>query len=398
MRATIRLFVGTALTGTLMAGALMLAASGAAMAEDAVKIGLILPMTGPFASTGKQIDAAVKLYMQQHGDTVAGKKIEVILKDDGSVPNVTKRLSQELVVNDHVAVLAGFGLTPLAMAAASIATQAKVPEIVMAAGTSSITEASPFVLRTSMTLPQTTSPLAAWCLKNGIRKVVTIVSDYGPGYDAEKWFKQPFEKGGGKVLAALRVPLANPDFAPFLQRAADAKPDAVFIFVPSGVGSIVMKQFVERGLDKAGIKLIGPGDVVDDDLLNNMGDAALGVVSSQHYSAAHDSKMNHDFVAAFEKANKGMRPNFMAVGGYDGMALVYKALQKTKGDAKGPDLVAAMKGMSWESPRGPISIDPATRDIVQNIYIRKVEKKDGQLWNIEFETIPNVKDPAHGSK
>ena len=393
MRKITRLLASTVL-GATMAAAAIVCSTGPAAADDTVKVGLILPMTGPFASTGRQVSAGVKLYMAQHGDTVAGKKVELIIKDDGNVPDVTKRLAQELVVNDHVSVLAGFGLTPLAFAATSIATQAKVPEVVMAAATSSITAASPYVTRTSEALPQTVAPFAEWLVKNGTKKVVTIVSDYGPGYDAEKWFKEPFEKAGGQVLASLRVPLANPDFAPFLQRAADAKPDAVFIFVPSGAGAIVMKQFVERGLDKAGIKLIGTGDVVDDDILNSMGDVTLGVVTAQHYSAAHDSALNRAFVAGMAKANDGMRANFMGVGGYDGMALIYKALEKTKGDADGTKLINAMKGMSWESPRGPVMIDPQTRDIVQNDYIRRVEKKDGQLWNVEFATIPMVKDPA----
>ena len=377
-------------------GITSVAALGAvpARAAEVVKVGLILPMTGPFASTGKQIDAAVRLYMQQHGDSVAGRKIEVVLKDDGNVPDVTKRLAQELVVNQHVAVLAGFGLTPLALAAAPIATQAKVPEVVMAAATSTITEASPFIVRTSEALPQTVAPFAEWLHRNGVKSIVTLVSDYGPGHDAETWIKGPFEKAGGKVLATLRVPLANPDFAPFLQRAADARPEAIFIFVPSGAGAAVMKQFAERGLDKAGIRLVGTGDVLDDDILNGMGDVVLGVVTSQHYSAAHDSALNREFVAAFQKANPGMRPNFMAVGGYDGMALIYKALENTGGDADGTKLIAAMKGMAWESPRGPISIDPATRDIIQNDYIRRAEKRDGQIWNIEFDTIPAVKDPA----
>jgi branched-chain amino acid transport system substrate-binding protein len=365
-----------------------------ARADGVVKVGLIVPLTGPFASTGKQIVAAVKLYQAQHGDSVAGKTVQVIVKDDASVPDTTKRLAQELVVNDGVSVLAGFGLTPLALAAASIATQAKVPEVVMAAATSSITAASPYVVRTSEALPQTVAPFAEWCTQNGIKTVVTMVADYGPGYDTEKWFKEPFEKAGGKVLASLRVPLANPDYAPFLQKAADLKPDALFIFVPSGAGAAVMKQFTERGLDKSGIKLIGTGDVLDDDILNSEGDVVLGVVTAQHYSAAHDSALNKEFVAAFEKANPGMRPNFMGVGGYDGMALIYKALEKTGGDANGTKLIEAMKGMAWESPRGPISIDPATRDIVQNDYIRRAEKKDGQIWNVEFATIPNVKDPA----
>jgi len=373
--------------------------AGAARADDnTVTIGLILPMTGPFASTGKQERAAVELYMHEHGDTIAGKTINLIVKDDTGAPEVTKRLAEELVGNDHAKVLMGFGLTPLALSTAQVATQAKVPEIVTAAATAMITEKSPYIVRTSFTLPQASVPMAQWAAKNGIKKVVTLVTDYGPGIDAEKWFASAFEKGGGTIKEKIRVPLKNPDFAPFLQRVQDDAPDAVFVFVPSGQGAVFMKEFVEQGLNKAGVKLIGTGDVTDDDLLAQMGDAALGAVTTHHYSAAHDSPENKAFVAAFEKANNGMRPNFMAVGGYDGMALVYKALEKTKGDASGDKLIAAMKGMSWMSPRGPVSIDPETRDIVQNIYVRKVEKKDGALYNVEFATIPNVKDPYKAAK
>ncbi len=369
-----------------------------ASAQETVKIGLILPMTGQQASTGKQIDAAVKLYQAQHGTTVAGKKIEVILKDDTSVPDVTKRLAQELVVNDKVAVLAGFGITPSAMATAPIATQAKVPEVVMAAGTSSITEASPFVVRTSFTLAQSSVPMAEWASKNGIKKVITLVSDYGPGIDAEKSFTEKFKVDGGTVVENLRIPMRSPDFAPVLQKVADAKPDALFVFVPSGTGAQFVKQFVERGLDKSGVKLIATGDVTDDDQLNGMGDAVVGVINAHNYSAAHDSAANKAYVDAFKKANGGLRPNFMSVGGWDGMHLIYEALKKTNGDASGDKLIAAMKGMAWESPRGPISIDPETRDIVQNIYVRKVQKVDGELYNVEFETFANVKDPGKAKK
>ena len=266
----------------------------------------------------------------------------------------------------------------------------------MAAATSIITEQSPYIVRTSFTAAQATVPLADWAAKNGIKKVTTLVSDYGPGIDVEKSFTEVFTKAGGQV-ENLRVPLANPDFSPFLQKVADAKPDALFVFVPSGIGAQFMKQFVERGLDKSGIKLIGPGDVTDDDLLNNMGDVALGAITTHHYSAAHDSPENKAFVEAFKKANGGMRPNYMAVGGYDGMHLIYEGLKKTNG-AGGQALIEAMKGMSWTSPRGPVSIDPQTRDIVQNIYVRKVEKKDGELYNVEFATIPNVKDPVKAAK
>jgi len=350
-------------------------------------------MTGPFASTGKQIEAAAKLYMAQNGDTVAGKKVELIIKDDTGTPDVTKRIAQELVVNDKVSVLAGFGLTPLALATAPIATQSKTPLVVMAAATSSITQASPYIVRTSFTLPQVSVAIADWAPKNGIKKVVTLVTDYGPGLDAEKFFKERLQFNGGQVVESLRVPLRNPDFAPFLQKVRDAKPDALFTFVPSGAGAALMKQFAERGLDKAGIKLIGTGDVTDDDILNSMGDVAVGVVTSHHYSAAHPSPANKKFVEAFTKANNNLRPNFMAVGGYDGMRLIYEAAKKTKG-AGGDALLAAMKGQIWESPRGPMFVDAQTRDVVQNVYIRKVEKKDGQLYNVEFDVIKDVKDPG----
>jgi branched-chain amino acid transport system substrate-binding protein len=373
---------------TLAIGAM---ASSGAFAQDTVKIGLIVSMTGQQASTGKQIKAAVDLYMREHGDTVAGKKIQVILRDSASVPDNTKRLAQELIVNDRVNIIAGFEITPAALVVAPLATEAKVVELVMAAGTSIITERSPYIVRTSFTLPQSSVIIADWTAKNNIKKVVTIVSDYAPGADAEKSFVGQFTGTGGQVAEQIKVPLANPDFAPFLQRAADAKPDAIFIFVPSGQGGTFMKQYAERGLDKAGIKLIGPGDVTDDDLLPGMGDAAIGTVTAHMYSADHPSEKNKAYVAAFEKANN-FRPNFMSVGGYDGMNLIYEALKKTGGKADGDSLIAAMKGMRWESPRGPISIDPETRDIIQNIYIRKVEKKDGQLYNVEFQTFEAVKD------
>ena len=366
-----------------------------AVAQDNVfKIGLILPMTGQQATTGRQIEAAARLYMAQNGDTVAGKKVQLIIKDDTSLPDVTRRLAQELVVNEKVNVLACMGITPLAMATAPLATQSKTPLVVMAAATSSITEASPYVVRTSFTLPQVSVALADWAPKNGIKKVVTLVSDYGPGIDAEKFFNQRLTFNGGQVTEALRVPLRNPDFAPFLQKVRDAKPDALFVFVPSGAGAAVMKQFLERGMDKAGIKLIGTGDVTDDDQLNDMGDGALGVVTSHHYSAAHPSPMNKKFVEAFEKANKGLRPNFMAVGGYDGMRVIYEALKTTKGAGGGDALLAAMKGQIFESPRGPVFIDAQTRDIVQDVYLRKVERVNGQLYNVEFDVIKDVKDPG----
>ena len=365
--------------------ALGLSAADTAFAQDTVKIGFILPMTGQQQSTGKQEAAAIKLYMAQHGDTVAGKKIELIIRDDAAVPDNTKRIAQELIVNDKVTFLAGFGVTPAALSVAPLSAESKTPEIVTAAGTSIITEKSPYIARTSFTLAQSTVPMADWAADNGIKKVVTMISDYAPGVDAEKSFTAEFKKKGGDVLESVRFPLANPDFAPFLQRAADQKPDAIFVFVPSGQGGTFVKQFVERGLDKAGIKIIGPGDVMDDDLITGMGDAVIGTVTAHLYSADHDSALNKAFVAAYKKAN-------------DGMHLIYEALKKTGGKTDGDSLIEAIKGMAWESPRGPISIDAQTRDIIQNIYIRKVEKKNGELYNVEFATFPAVKDPVKAAE
>jgi branched-chain amino acid transport system substrate-binding protein len=367
-----------------------------AQAKGPFKIGFILPMTGQSASTGKQIEAAIKLWQAQNGTTVAGRKIEVIVKDDGAVPDVTKRIAQEMVVNDKIDVLAGFGITPCAFATAPIATQSKTPMVVTAAATSVITERSPYIVRTSFTLPQVTVPIADWASKNGIKRVVTFVADYGPGIDAEKFFKSEFQLGGGQITGEIRTPLKSPDFAPFLQKVADLKPDAVFCFLPSGQGAAFMKQFGERGLDKSGIRLIATGDVTDDDQLNEMGDDALGVVTSHHSSAAHPSAMNKKFVQAFEAANK-FRPNFMAVAGYDGMHLIYNALAATKGQGGGDALLAAMKGQLFESPRGQILIDAQTRDIVQDVYIRKVERvpsMGNQLYNVEFDVRKAVKDPG----
>jgi branched-chain amino acid transport system substrate-binding protein len=359
------------------------------------KIGFITPMTGPFASTGAQMLAGAKLYMAQHGNKVEGREVELILKDDTGTPDVTKRLAQELAVNDKVDVFAGFGLTPLALATAPIATQAKIPMVDMLAATSSIINSTPYMVRVSMTLPQASVIIADWAPKNGIKKVVTLVSDYGPGIDAEESFKDRFLFNGGQVLESLRVPFKVNDFAPYLQRVRELSPEAVFIFVPSGVGTAVMKQFVERGLDKTGIRVIGTGDVVDDDILNGMGDATLGIVSAYPYSTVHPSEINKKFVQDFKKYNPKLRPNAVAVFGYDGMRVIYEALKATKGKGGGEALLAAMKGQIFESPRGQIYVDATTRDIVQSIYIRRVErsKSDGELYNVEFQEVKDVKDP-----
>ena len=375
-----------------------LAASAAglpARAADPVRIGLILPLTGPFASTGRQVEAAVRLYMQQRGDTAGGSKLELLVKDDtGLAPETTKRLAQELIARDRVSFLAGFGLTPLALATAPVATEAKVPMIVMAAATSIIPQRSPFIVRSGFTLPQVTAPIAEWAAKNGIRKAVTLVTDYAPGQDAEKTFVKRFGDGGGTIVESVRTPLRNPDYGPFLQRVKDARPDALFVFVPSGEGTAVLKQFADRGLKEAGIRLICTGDVLDDDLLEAIGAPAVGVVSSHHYSAAHDSPENKAYVERFTKANPGMRPNFHSVGGYDGMHLIYESLERAGSGADGEKRVAAMKGLAWTSPRGPMSIDPATRDVVQTVYVRRCQMVGGKPYNVEFDRIENVRDPG----
>jgi branched-chain amino acid transport system substrate-binding protein len=378
----------------LLASAAALLPLGAAQAQDNLfRIGLLLPLTGPFASTGKQMESAAKLYLARHGAVLAGRKVELLVRDDTGAPDVAKRLAQELIVNDKVQVIAGFGLTPLALASAPIATQGRTPMVVMAAAASAITPASPFIVRSSFTVAQVVGTLADWAGKTGVQRVVSLVTDYAPGADAEKAFVDRFTSNGGKVLETIRVPLRNPDFAPFLQRVRDLAPDALFAFVPAGVGPALMKQFTERGLDKAGIRLIAEGSVTDDAVLNSMGDAALGVVTAHHYSASHPSAVNKSFVQDFVAANDGLRPNFMAVGTWDGMHLIFEAGKATKG-AGGAALVEAMKGLSFESPRGPVTVDPATRELVQNIYVRKVERVGGQLWNQEFFTAPAVKEPA----
>ncbi len=377
--------------------ALCLAAAVPAWAADPVKIGLVLPMSGPYAAYGKQIEHGVKLYLATHGDTYGGRKVELVVRDDspGTSGDVSKRLAQELVIKDKVDILAGFGLTPSAFAVAPVATEAKKPMIVMNAATSAVTTKSNYIVRTSMTLPQNSAPIATWAAKNKIKNVFTLVADYGPGQDAETQFKKTFTAAGGQIAGEVRVPVKNPDFAPFLQKIKDTKPDAVFIFLPPGAETIAfMKGFTERGLAQAGIQLISTGDLPDEDILDAIGDAALGLVTSFHYSEAHPSPENKAYVEAYAKAYPKDRPNFMSVGGYDGMQLIAEVLKKTNGDTDADKFVDAAKGMKWTSPRGPISIDPATRDIVQTIYIRKTQRVGGKLQNVEFDSIADVRDPG----
>jgi len=382
---------------TLLLGVVLLSMVGSAMAQEVVKLGLIAEFSGPFAQYGQQMLGGMKAYLKVHGDTVAGKKVEIVQRDTGGpAPEVAKRLAQELVTRENVDILVGFGLTPNALAVAPVASEAKKAMVIMNAATSIITTKSPYIVRVSMTLPQVTQPMAVWAARNGIKKVYTVVADYGPGLDAEKAFGEAFKAAGGEIVGGVHTPLQNPDFAPFIQRVKDAKPEAVFLFLPAGEQGIAfMKGYEERGLKQAGIRLIATGDITDDGVLEAMGEPTLGLITSFHYSAAHESVENAAFKKAYAEVNGDkLRPNFMAVAGYDGMAVIYDALQKTGGSSDGDKLVAAMKGLRLNSPRGPILIDPETRDVVQTVYIRKVEKTPGGLYNVEFDKFPEQKDPG----
>ena len=376
------------------AAAFLIAAT--ASAQEPLKIGMVLEMSGAFADFGMQMMNGARAYMKVHGDMVAGRKVELLVKDTTGVPDVAKRVAQELVTNDKVDFLAGFGLTPSALAVAQLATEAKKPMIVMNAATSVITTRSPYITRVSFTLPQVTAPLATWAIKNGITKVYTLVSDFGPGIDSETQFKKTFTAAGGQIVGDVRTPMRSPEFAPFLQRIKDARPQAVFVFLPAGEQAVAfMKGFAERELDKAGIKLIATGDLTEDGVIEAMGDAPLGVVTTQHYSVAHDSAENRTFLKAYaEVAGTKQRANFMAVGAWDGMAAMYEVARRLNGKIDGDKAMELLKGMKIDSPRGPLEIDPATRDPIETMYVRRVERlKDGKLYNVEFDQFLNTKDP-----
>ncbi|MFN3547447.1 MAG: ABC transporter substrate-binding protein [Mesorhizobium sp.] len=371
-----------------------------AHAQETVKVGVILPYSGPFADAANQLDAGIKLYMQQNGDMVAGKKIEIVRKDTGGpAPDVAKRLAQELVVRDGVDIIAGFALTPEALGAADVATQAKKLMVVMNAATSVVTEKSPYIVRTSVTIPQVNYAFGKWAFeKGGVKQAYTLVADYGPGHDAEKSFAKGFTEAGGTIVGADKTPVANPDFSAFVQRVKDANPEAVYIFVPGGgQPAAIGKALSERGLTPPATKIFGQGELTHPEALESMGENARGIVTTFHYTLEREEPLNNAFVAAYRDANNGRSPDLFSIGGYDGMRLIYEALKKTNGDASGDALVEAAKGMSWDSPRGPISIDPETRDIVQNVYIREVQEVGGKLQNVIIDTIENVKDPLHGA-
>jgi branched-chain amino acid transport system substrate-binding protein len=379
----------------LFAAALTLSAA-CAWAQQTVKIGMINVLTGQFADAGAQMENGARTYIKQHGDTVAGRKIEIIRRDAGGpAPDVAKRLAQELVVREKVDILAGFLLTPNALAAADVSAEAKKFMVVMNAATSIITTKSPYMIRTSVTLPQVMETFGTWAAtKGGIKQVYTMVTDYGPGHDSEAAFQRAFKEAGGNVVGAVRFPVANPDFSAFVQRAKDLGPEAIFVFIPGGAQPAALgKAFAERGIDKKKTRILGSGETTAEAALKSMGDAGLDIITAWHYDYKSDNARNREFVKLYNEMH-GRNPDFFSVGGYDGMHAIYEALKKTKGKTDGDAMIAAAKGLKWESPRGPMSIDPETRDVVQTIYIRRVQKVGDELVNVPFDKIENVKDPA----
>jgi branched-chain amino acid transport system substrate-binding protein len=382
-----------ALVGFLAVAATIFAVP-AAVAQQTIKVGVILAYSGQFADPSAQMDNGIKLYLLQHGDTVAGKKIELIRKDTGGIaPDVAKRLAQELIVRDNVDMLAGFALTPNALAAGDVSAQAKKFMVNMNAATAIITTKSPYMVRTSFTVPQLNETLGSWAYKNGVRNVYTMVSDFGPGHDGEAAFHKGFKDAGGEIVGSARYPVANQDFSAFVQRAKDSNADAIYVWTPGGPQpAAIGKALAERSIDPSKTKILGQGELTSEDALKSMGDVGIGIITAFHYDFNHVSAMNAAFVRTYKDAF-GRNPDMFSVGAYDGMHVIYEALKKTGGKADGESLVAAAKGMRWESPRGVMSIDTETRDVIQTVYIRRVERLGSELRNAEFDKVENVKDP-----
>ena len=377
--------------------AVALAASSTAFAQQPVKIGLVLTLSGQFADAGIQLHNGVKTYMKMVGDTVAGRRIEIITKDTGGpAPDVAKRLSQELVVRDNVDILAGWVLTPNAMAAGDVSAEAKKFMVVMNAATSVVITKSPYMIRTSVTLPQVMETFGTWAAtKGGLKQSYTMVTDYGPGHDSENAFQSAFKAAGGNIVGAVRFPVANPDFSAFVQRAKDIGPESIFIFIPGGAQPAALgKAMAERGIDKRKTRVLGSGETTAEAALKSMGDNALDIITAWHYDYTSSNPRNVAFVREYQAVSGGRNPDFFSIGGYDGMHAIYETLKKTGGKTDAESLIAAARGLKWESPRGPMMIDAETRDVVQNVYIRRVEKVGGELKNVVFDTIPMVKDPA----
>jgi branched-chain amino acid transport system substrate-binding protein len=369
-----------------------------AQAQGTVKVGLVMSYTGQFADLGTMMDTAIKLYVKKNGDTVAGKKIEFIRKDSGAAgaaPDVAKRLVQELIVRDKVDIIAGFSLTPDALASADVLTESKKAAIIMNAATAIITAKSPYFVRTSIPLPAAMGALGTWAAKSGIKRSYTMVTDYGPGIDSEQAFQAAFKAGGGEIVGSVRFPVVSPDFSAFVQRLKDSKSESVYIFVPGGEQPAALgKALAEHGLSPKTTKVMSSGELTNDAPLKSMGPAAEGIISAWHYDRRHKSAKNEEFVKGFREMLNGRNPDQFAVSAWDGIDAIYRALKKTNGNASGDAIVGALKGASWESPRGPISIDPQTRDIVQTVYLRRVEKIGDSYGNVEFDKLDAVKDPV----
>lgn len=365
-----------------------------AIAQNAIRVALIMCYSGQFADTAVQADNAVKLYMKEHGDTVGGRKIELIRKDTGGIaPDIAKRLAQEAIVRDHADILAGWILTPNALAGADVSRRAKKFMVIMNAATAAIITKSPYMVRASSTTPQLNYTFGQWAVKNGNRKIYTMVSDYGPGIDAETWFQKGVKDAGGEIVGSVRFPVANPDFSAFVQRAKDLHPQAIYIWVPGGAQpAAVGKALAERGIDPK-TRILGQDALTSESALKSMGNEALGIVTVSIYDYNHQSPRNAAFVKAYN-AEFHRNPDFFSIGAYDGMHVIYAALKKTGGKTDGESLVDAAKGLSWESPRGPMSIDPQTRDVVQTVYIRRVERVGDELRNVDIDSVPNVKTPS----
>jgi branched-chain amino acid transport system substrate-binding protein len=370
---------------------------GSPATAQTIKIGLINSYSGFNAQGGDQMQKGIDLYVKEHEKELPpGVKIEIVRRDDASAPEVGKRVAQELITRDRVQLLVGIVGSPVAAAVAPLTQEAKVPLVITNAGGTAITRISPYVVRVSFTLWQQAYPLGQWAARQNWKTAFTAVSDFIPGHDAEGAFTKGWTDAGLKVVGSVRFPPTNPDFAPFVQRMKDTRPDVAFIWIPGGEQSTSMLKAVrDLGLRQAGIDIISTQDLVSDEELPNMGAVAVGLVTSGTYSSAADRPANRAFLAAWDRAYAGKAiPNFNSAQGWDGMSAIFDLIKETKGKFTGDEAIKFLT--NWKtanSPRGPISIDPATRDIVQNIYMRRTEMKDGKLANIEFDTIPNVKDP-----
>lgn len=378
----------------LAAAAAVSLLAGPALA-DTIKVGVIGPFSGPFGLFGKNFKQGIEAFQAKTGKSVKGHDVEFVYRDLEAVdPAKAKALAQELIVKDRVQYLAGAYFTPDALAIATVLDQGKVPFVVLNAATSVITEKSPLIARTSFTMWQNTVPAAQVALEKGVKKVVIAVSDYGPGLDAEAAFKKTFEAGGGQVVDAIRMPIRTTDFGPIMGRAKETGADAVFAFLPSGPPTLAfVKAFIDNGLKAAGVKLVTTGDVTAENDLPAIGDAALGIISTYHYAVSHDSAANRDFLAAMKGVGAKDGEIVMAsVAAFDGARMIYRMIEATDGKQDPQKAIDSIKGFAWESPRGPVSIDPKTRHIRQNVYERVVDKKDGVLVNREVKTFADQPD------